>query len=157
MRFNSVAAIDTDSAAIARAVAMTGPPERIAFRKGDVMMDKLDDEGCDLIAVMAALHHLPLRAALLRFRTLAQPGGVLAVVGLYRLRSPADYAIAAAAWPTSWLMRWRYGYVDVRTPERRPLETLQEIRSACDDILLGAEFRRRLFFRYTLIWRKPGL
>jgi hypothetical protein len=32
---------------------------------------------------------------------------------------------------------------------------LGTIRAACDELLPGAILRRRFFFRYSLIWRKP--
>ena len=40
-------------------------------------------------------------------------------------------------------------------PMKAPGETLADIRSAARDCLPGAIVRRRLFFRYTLTWRKP--
>jgi len=97
---DEVIAIDSDHEALTRAAANGGEP-RVRFIEGDVMTRPFPLESFDAITVVATLHHLPLRLALLRFRYLLRPGGVLAVVGLYRHRTLVDYAFAAAAIPIS--------------------------------------------------------
>lgn len=109
----------------------------------------------DLITAVATLHHLPLRPALARFRNLLNSGGVLAIIGLYRAQTLGDYALAASAFPLSWILRALRGHTDVGAPVQNPSETLREIRSACDALLPGAMLRRHLLFRYSLVWRKP--
>lgn len=150
-----VLAIDSDPDAIARARAAIGSETRITFLVGDVMMQPLPDGSFDFITAVAALHHLPLDLALARFRNLLRPGGVLAVIGLYRARALGDYAVAVAAFPVSWMFRCLYGQTAVGAPVQDPKETLHEIRTACDAQLPGAVFRRHLLFRYSMIWRKP--
>ena len=113
------------------------------------------DESFDLIALVATIHHLQLRPALVRLRGLLKPGGVLAIVGLYRGETLSDFAFAAVAFPVSWMFRLLRGYADVGAPLQEPKETLREIRRACDLLLPGASLRRQLFFRYSLSWRKP--
>ena len=63
--------------------------------------------------------------------------------------------LAAAAFPTSWILRFLRGYADVGAPVQNPTETLREIRAACQELLPGAVIRRHLLFRYSLLWRKP--
>lgn len=41
-------------------------------------------------------------------------------------------------------------------PVRDPVQTFAEIAAAARARLPGAAARRRLFFRYTLRWDKPG-
>ena len=95
-----------------------------------------------------------MRLALARFRDLLRTDGVLAVVGLYRVQTIEDYAWAAAAFPTSWMLRSVRRHTDVAAPVRDPKETLHEIRGACDSLLPGSLLRRRLLFRYSITWRK---
>jgi SAM-dependent methyltransferase len=109
----------------------------------------------DFIASIATLHHLPLAPALERFTRLLRPGGVLAVIGLYRLSTFQDLAWAPVALTVSWRLRLTKGYVEVTAPIRDPDETLNQIRTAVERILPGDEFQRRLLFRYSLVWRKP--
>jgi SAM-dependent methyltransferase len=129
---------------------------RIDFLEGDVMTYDFPAGSFDLITAVATLHHLPLRPAIQRLRGLLRPGGVLAVVGLYRAHNVVDYAWAAAGAAGSWLLRRFHHFEEIGAPLHEPLETLGQIRDACDELLPGAFVRRRLLFRYTLIWRKPS-
>lgn len=113
------------------------------------------EEEFDFIVAVATLHHLPLQGALEQLRGLLRPGGVLAVVGLYRAATPVDYAVASVAMPVSWVIRTLKGEDDVGAPLQEPKETLRDIRGAFEALLPGGIFRRRLFFRYSFIWRKP--
>ncbi len=108
----------------------------------------------DCIAVVATLHHLPLRSALERFASLLAPRGVLVVIGLYRPVSLPDHAWALVALPVSWLLRSLRGNAEVGAPLCRPEQTLAEIRDAASVLLPGAQVTRLLFFRYFLVWRK---
>ena len=71
------------------------------FIQGDVMTYPFPEASFDFISAVATLHHLPLLLALQRFRSLLKPGGVIAIVGLYRARTLADFAAAALAMPIS--------------------------------------------------------
>jgi hypothetical protein len=108
------------------------------------------------VVAVATLHHLPVRAALNRFRNLLRPGGVLVIVGLYRDTTLLDYAIGPVALPISWTIRRLLGEAEVGAPLRKPADTLQQIRAECESMMSGGIFRRRLFFRYSFIWRKPA-
>jgi SAM-dependent methyltransferase len=153
-RCDEVIGIDIDHDTLLRARTASASEARIAFVEGDVMTHPFPDDDFDLVAAVATLHHLPLRLALARFRNLLKSGGVLAIVGLYRAHKIEDYAWAAAALPSSWLLRCLNGCADVDAPLHEPMETLREIRTACDDLLPGAVFRRHLLFRYSIVWRK---
>jgi SAM-dependent methyltransferase len=126
----------------------------VTFLAADFMRHPFPAASFDLIAAVAVLHHLPLRPALQRFAELLRPGGVLAVIGLYRLQTPVDIAIGCCALPISWAIRRCIGEAKVGAPIQDPKETLREIREAADDELPGAQFRRHFFFRYSLLWKK---
>jgi 2-polyprenyl-3-methyl-5-hydroxy-6-metoxy-1,4-benzoquinol methylase len=149
-----VIAIDVDRDAITHAQAAHASGARIEFVEGDALTHPFPENSFDFIGAVAALHHLPLRPALVRFRSLLRPGGVLVVIGLHRSHTPVDYAWSAAAFPVSWMFRCLRHQVEVGAPVQNPRESLGEIRSACDAVLPGAALRRRLLFRYSLIWRK---
>jgi 2-polyprenyl-3-methyl-5-hydroxy-6-metoxy-1,4-benzoquinol methylase len=114
-----VIAIDADHDAVSRARMDSGSEPRVTFIEGDVMTHPFAESSFDLIAVVSTLHHLPLRPALERFRLLLVPGGVLAVIGLYRGETLRDMALAAAAFPSSWILR---GHTDVGAPVQNPQE-----------------------------------
>ena len=149
-----VVAIDVDETALARARGLIGPNPRVSLKLGDVLAYEFAESSFDCIVAVASLHHLPLRAALIRFRDLLRSGGSLAVVGLYRPSTPMDYAVFAVAAPLSWLMHLGLGKAEVAAPISLPKETLPDIRRAAAEGLPGARVERRLFHRYTLVWSK---
>jgi 2-polyprenyl-3-methyl-5-hydroxy-6-metoxy-1,4-benzoquinol methylase len=154
-RCEEVTAVDADHDTILRARSSGPVNSRISFVEGDVMAQSLSVQGYDFITAVATLHHLPLVPALKRFHDLLKPGGILAVIGLYRVCTLEDYAWAAAGFSVSRILRFRHGHDDVSAPIREPQDTLREIRNACNATLPGAVVQRRLLFRYSLIWRKP--
>ena len=154
-RSDAVLAVDVDQECLMRAQAALHGEPRITFMQGDVLTAPLVEDSFDFIAVVATLHHLPLRAGLVRIRNLLRPGGVVAIVGLYRTASPVDYAFAAAAHPISRGIRLLRGEDEVGAPIADPVESLKEIRMACHALFPGCVFKRRFFFRYTLTWQKP--
>lgn len=150
-----VIAIDIDREVIAGTRVGSASEPRITFVEGDVMTYPFPNDSFELIAAVATLHHLELRPALARFRNLLAPGGVLAIVGLYRGETLSDVTFSAVAFPVSWMLRLLRGHAEVEAPVQDPKETLLEIRSACNALLPGASLRRQLLFRYFLTWRKP--
>jgi SAM-dependent methyltransferase len=120
-----------------------------------VLKEPFPFQNFDFIVVVATLHHLPLRRALERFRDLLRPGGVLVIVGLYKIAAPIDYVYSAAAMPISLAIRFLCGEEEVGAPLQDPSETLSTIRRESAVLLPGSVLRRRLFFRYSLVWRRP--
>jgi SAM-dependent methyltransferase len=151
-----VVGIDPDAASLAQARASFAGDPALSFVEGDVMTWPFAPASFDLVAAVASLHHLPLVPGLTRLRELLAPGGVLAVIGLARPDGLADLATALAAYPVNQVLRRLHGETPVGAPVSDPAETLADIRAACDTLLPGARIRRRLLFRYSLIWRKPA-
>jgi SAM-dependent methyltransferase len=149
-----VTAIEVNREALQAAKNACRVHGNINFVEGDIMTHPWGGGNFDLIAAVASLHHIPLRPALARFRELLKPGGVLAIVGLFRPCTLTDFAYDTAGLPVSGLLRLVRGYADLGAPQQEPDESLKEIRSACDDLLPGNTFRRRLLFRYSVVWHK---
>ena len=150
-----VIGIDTDSECISQAMASNNVQRSMTFINGDVLTYPLQRDSFDFLVAVASLHHLPLRTALQRFSDLLRPGGVLAIIGLYRIATPADYAFSATALPISWVIRLLRGQEQVGAPTRDPTETLRNIRQETASVLPGAVVRRQFFFRYSIVWTKP--
>lgn len=115
----------------------------------------------DLIAMIAVLHHLDVRATLRRVPDLVTPGGRLLVVGSAAPRSLADHAWDAASIVTNPLT----GYVkhpwprpesrEPPFPVKDPPLSFDELRHIAAEELPGSVMRRHLAFRHTLEWTKP--
>ena len=151
-RCEHVVAIDADAPTLARARTAHQKPN-LGFVVGDVMTHDFDGP-FDFVALIATLHHLPLEPALERFKRLLRPGGTLALVGLYRLSTFADFAWAHAGLIASTWHRTISRSEPVDAPIRDPNETLAEVRAAALKVLPGVVVTRLLLFRYSLLWRK---
>jgi ubiquinone/menaquinone biosynthesis C-methylase UbiE len=151
-RAGSVLAVDRDPTVIAHASA--NAPHNVRFLQADAL--DLPDDRYQAITCVAALHHLPLVPALTRFRQWLAPGGTLVVIGLYAPATIVDHLWQTAAVPSNLLVSWAHGRdtptVAMTAPVRQPTTTLAQLRAQARQILPGARIRR-LFWRYSLVWR----
>lgn len=150
----SVTGIDPDAAAVQRA------RRRLAGHDATVAEAALDgyDAGTrrfDMITFVATLHHMPLRAALLKARELLRPTGEIAVVGLSANTTVQDWLWSAAYLPAVRIGSWLHRETrDIGVAIAEPREGLGEIRRVADEVLHGAQVRRALYYRYLLRWQK---
>lgn len=151
----SVVGIERDPDALAAATQRTSSLDNVTLIQADVLNAELPLGGFDLVTAVASLHHLPLDTGLARLAELVAPGGTLVVIGLAKDQGWRDLLRSVAAFPVANALVLRRGHTDVGAPVEDPVETLPEIRAAADRIVPGAQIRRRLLFRYTLVWRRP--
>lgn len=157
-RFRRVDAVDLDAGVIAEA-ARIHPAEGLTFTAGDFLTLALPSDNYDGVTSIAALHHMPLVPALGEMRRVLRRGGRLALLGLYRMHTPIDYAVACLAVAPN-LVRTRIldrggdGSLDMTAPAKEPTATLGEIRRAAAAELPGARVHRHVYWRYSLLWEK---
>jgi SAM-dependent methyltransferase len=149
-------------------VARTREPRRenLEYRIADVARVELGRERFDCIASLATLHHLEPYALLARMRDALRPGGLLLVLDLVTDQGPIDGLRSALAVPVSGALRLartgrlrdpkpvREAWAEHGRGERYP--TLREVGALCRELLPGAEVRRHLLWRYSIVWRKPA-
>ena len=157
-RAERVAGVDADPGILARARESGGAAANVEYTLG-AAPDGLPPGPYDVITCVAVLHHLPFTEALTRFRRELAPGGTLVVVGCAR-----DEDVRGVC---SLLLNPLFGWVKNRgraaaerpvtmtAPTRRPEMTYSEIAGQARRLLPGARLRRRLFWRYTLVWQAP--
>ncbi|MGW1593803.1 class I SAM-dependent methyltransferase [Streptomyces sp. NPDC002343] len=161
-RAMEVHALDSDAEILARARESTPATAPVVYRLADARR-QLPDGPYDVITCVAALHHLPLAETLTRLKDRLAPGGALVVVGCARASGPLDHALGLAAVPLNPLMGWAKNRgrpsprrpASMTAPTRPPRETYADISRTARRVLPGARPRRRLFWRYTLVWRAP--
>ncbi len=160
-RATTVQGLDADRAIVARARELTGPAVPVTFTAGDALTETPPGP-TDVITCVATLHHLPFSEALTCLRRHLAPGGTLVVVGVARAQSPGDHLLGAAAIPLNIAMAWiknkgrRAPRPDSMTAPTRPATmSFAEIVHDARRVLPGARLRRRLFWRYTLVWHQP--
>lgn len=157
-RANEAQGIDSDPVIIARAQRLTSPATPVTFTAADALTG-IPAGSYDVITCVATIHHLPFTEALTVFRRYLAPGGTLVIVGLSRAQTAGDCLLGALASPlnaaTGWLKnKGRRAPRPVSmTALTRPADmTFADIVSEAEHALPGARLRRRLFWRYTLVW-----
>ena len=148
-----VTGVDLDPDQVARARSQTDAGLR--YLVGDVL-EVPRDEQFDLVTCFATLHHLDLEDGLRRLRSLVSPGGHLVVVGLARVATPTDAALSLAAVPAAQVADRARGVWEHGAPVRDPEHSYGQVRTAARSILPGAQWRRRLYWRYSLVWQSPA-
>lgn len=138
----------------------------ISFETADVMARDLPAEKFDCIATLTTLHHLPLAEALPKFKNALKTNGVLLILDLFQPEGLRDAFTSALALPLSIGLRLsRNGRL--RPPRQVRLAwaehgrhdsylTLPQVRQVCAELLPGAEVRKHLLWRYSVVWKKPG-
>lgn len=142
------------SLALGRSLAGDG----VGYVRGDVLAHPFEPASFDVVASVAALHHMDAAAGLRAMRDLVRPGGVLVVVGLARSRLPRDllWELAGSV-STRWLKLspsrtyWEHSAPVVWPPP----ETYDAMRRVAEDLLPGVRYRRHALWRYSLTWTKP--
>ncbi|MGZ3103460.1 class I SAM-dependent methyltransferase [Streptomyces sp. H72] len=159
-RAAAVDAIDSDPATVARARELTPNDAPVTFTTADALTG-IPSASYDVITCVAALHHLPFTDALAHFRRHLAPGGTLVIVGLWRAQTPGDHVLGAAAVPLNAAMgliknkgRTACPPASMTAPVRPATMGFAEIVREARCTLPGARLRRRLFWRYTLVWHQ---
>jgi SAM-dependent methyltransferase len=171
-RSKRVLALDLSPEMIRLAREQSTHLPNIEFQIADVMSHDLRPEGFDCIASLATLHHLPLREVLLKMKAALKPGGVLLILDLFEaernLLRPAGFLdsvlVNALAIPLSVSLRLihhgrllpsRAARDAWAAHERHDIyPTMDEVRALCAEILPGAEIKKHLLWRYSIIWKK---
>ncbi|MFD8384877.1 class I SAM-dependent methyltransferase [Streptomyces sp. NPDC059679] len=148
-----VEGVDADAHVVEAARAAGGGPW---YRQVDVREAQLPEARYDFISCIASLHHMPFDSVLTLRKALA-PGGVLAVLGLYPIRSAADAVWAFPAMSVlkvNRLLDRRHPAPSVQIPMVWPPPlTYAETRRESARLLPGSTLRRLLFWRYLLVYR----
>ncbi|MFG2594872.1 class I SAM-dependent methyltransferase [Streptomyces sp. NPDC048462] len=159
-RAESVRGLDADATIVARARELTAPAAPVAFTVGDALTD-IPSGSYDVITCVAAIHHLPFTEALEEFRRHLAPGGTLVVVGLAEARSTGDRLLGVAAVALNVVMAWIKNRgrrtarpASMTAPTRPATMSFADIVRDAGRLLPGARLRRRVFWRYTLVWHR---
>jgi len=163
-RCRDVTGVDRDSRMVQLARGRARDLRNVAFLDAEFPAFPFDDASFDFIVSDTAIHHMNFEAALMAMSRLLRPGGQLAIVGLARSAAPADWLYDAAGMPVN--VAYGLAHAALRAahregsgpghPIKEPTMTWDEVRAGALRLLPGAQYRRHLLWRYSLLWRKPS-
>jgi SAM-dependent methyltransferase len=154
-RCASVTGIDRDPTIMVRARAATPVLLNVTYVEGDFLTSPLPEASFDFACANTALHHMDFAAALGKMAATLRPGGRLAVVGLARDGSRAEWIIGGAALPLDWYYKLTRGERNSGAPIMNPDMSWSQVRATARRVLPGVRYRRHLLWRYSLLWEKP--
>jgi SAM-dependent methyltransferase len=158
----SVLGIDLSPVMIDQARRRSRDRPGVEFRVANLLTEPLG--GFDCITSIAALHHVPFESALIKLRDMLRPGGILIILDVVGNKGPIERLWAAKAMPVALALRLLHtGRLTEPRDEREAwaahgqtdrYSTINEIRDTCARVLPGARVRRRLLWRYSIVWEK---
>jgi hypothetical protein len=147
--------IDPDPEAIGRAADRLASVRHVTVFHADFQDYQPGAHRFDLITFVASLHHMNLRASLVKARDLLTPTDEIAVIGCSANKTVRDWVWSAmcvsAARIGSWLHSETRG---IGVVIKDPQEGLDDIRGMVDEVLPAASVRRALYYRYLLRWKR---
>ena len=172
-RARHVVALDLSPEMIRIARSRSTDSPNLEFHVADAISRNLPTAHFDCIATIATLHHLPLREMTLKLKAALKPGGVLIVLDLFE---PERNLLTAAGLIDTFLNIVAMGVsISLRVVHNGRLKPpravraawaaheqhdsypkMSDIRDLCAEILPGAEIRRHLLWRYSIVWTKPS-
>lgn len=169
-RIDRVDAIDRSSGTLAIARERSSGMRNIGFVDADLFDFDGHEQGYHFISLIAVLHHMDLEAAASRLRAMLAPGGVIAVLGIAREDSLREYVRSVplfvlngliGAWFALRRVTGRPAAIPTgraatpQAPVRDPDMTFREVSRRVSEVLPGSSYRRLLFWRYLLVYRRP--
>ena len=165
-RAGLVLALDLSPQMLQIAMERSQDYTNIDFRVANVLEWQFPAEQFDCIASIATLHHLPLEEMLTKMQSALKANGTLLVLDLFQGEGLPDVLRSALAVLVSATLKL------IKTGRVRPSRaeqaawaehgqrdvylTLSQVRKICADILPGAQVRKHLLWRYSIIWKKTA-
>jgi ubiquinone/menaquinone biosynthesis C-methylase UbiE len=155
-RCGSVTGIDRNAPMIALARERSDGIANVSFLEADFLTHPFPEASFDFACANTVLHHMDFAAALAKMVRVLRPGGRLAVVGLGKDRPPIDWIIGSAGIPVNYYYKLTREEGNPGAPIMEPDMTWAEVRKTAGQTLPGVRYRRRLLWRYSLVWNKPA-
>jgi 2-polyprenyl-3-methyl-5-hydroxy-6-metoxy-1,4-benzoquinol methylase len=151
----SVTGIDPDPAAIGRAANRLALHRHVTVCHDDFHDYQSGAQRFDLITFVASLHHMDLRASLVKARELLTPTGEITVVGCSANKTVRDSVWSAMCLPAARIGSWLHSETrNIGVVVTDPEEGLDDIRRIADEVVPGASVRGGLYYRYLLRWKR---
>ena len=138
----------------------------IDYQVDNVLEWEFPVEQFDCVASIATLHHLPMEEMLAKMKSTLKVNGTLMVLDLFQGEGLPDVLRSALAVLVSTTLKLiKTGRVRPSRAEREAWAehgqrdaylTLSEVHGICADTLPGAQVRKHLLWRYSIVWKKAA-
>jgi len=163
-RCKRVVALDLSSEMIRVARSRSTQFDNLEFQLADAMQWNFPQSHFDFVCSIATFHHLDQRELLKKIRDSLKPNGVLVVLDLVESSGLIERMCDVFAYGASGGLRlFHNGRLQPPAEVRKAWEqhgkhdsylTVPQVRALADEILPGADVRRCLLWRYSLVYKK---
>lgn len=161
-RSRRVVALDLSPEMIRVARSRSSQFDNLEFELADAMTWDFPQAQFDFICSIATLHHLDQRPLLLKMKDALKPGGVLVVLDLVESNGLLERTLDVVALSVSGTLRLLHNGRLKPPPEVRKAweqhgkhdsySTTNQVRALANEIFPGASVKRRLLWRYSLVY-----
>lgn len=141
------------------------PNKNINYICGNILDMKFENNSLDVIITTATAHHLPYEWLLCFAKDKLKKGGKLIILDLVKAKSLSDYIIWGSAFIPNIVMNLikngRMPKYDAHSKEvwerhgkHDTYMTMDEVKSLAKKHVATAKIKRKLFWRYLLVWQK---
>ena len=165
-RCKHVTALDLSREMIRVARSRSTRVDNLEYQLADAMSWSCPGSHFDFVCSIATLHHLDQRELLVKIRHSLKPSGVFVLLDLVQSNSLIELALDVVALGVSPSLRLIHnGRLQPPAEVRKAWEqhgqhdhylTGSQVRALAEDVLPGATVRRHLFWRYSLVYKKPA-
>lgn len=160
----NVIAVDLADKMIEKAKVLH-PNKNIKYICGNILDMRFENDSLDVIITTATAHHLPYEWLLCFSKEKLKKGGKLIILDLAKIESLTDYIIWGSAFIPNIIMNLiKNGHLQKddahskevwkRHGEHDTYMTMKEIKALAKSHIPSAKIKRKLFWRYSLIWQK---
>ena len=165
-RCTSVVGLDLSAEMIRVARSRSTQFDNLEFQVADAMSGEFPQSHFDFVCSIATFHHLDQRELLLKIKDALKPRGVLVVLDLVQSQRLTERLFDVFGAGVSVSLRLIHnGRLKPPAEVRKAWEahgkhdhysTVDQMRALAAEILPGAEVRRHLLWRYSLVYQKPA-
>jgi ubiquinone/menaquinone biosynthesis C-methylase UbiE len=165
LRCQRVVALDLSPEMIRVARSRSTQFDNLEFQVADAMTWNFPQSQFDFVCSIATLHHLQQRELFIKMKDALKPRGVLVVLDLVESNSLVERMLDVIGLGVSGGLRLIHnGRLKPPAEVRKAWEqhgkhdsysTVSQMRALADEILPGSSVRRRLLWRYTLVYESP--
>ena len=166
-RCKRVVALDLSSEMIRVARSRSSEFDNLEFQLADAITWKFPQSHFDFICSIATLHHLKQRELFVKIKDALKPRGVLVVLDLVESNGLVERMLDVVGFGMSGGLRLIHnGRLKPPAEVRKAWEqhgkhdqysSISQMRALADEVLPGASVKRRLLWRYTLVYQKPAM